>query len=401
MSGHIVTFVSLSSTGFGAGSVFWFNPNPTRRYTILCQLSGNLGGLGSYLVNFSGTYPSTTATTMRPNLTTNSSGNLTQGALTTQTGIYSTATFTTGTPFPGMTIGVNALISMGNFPFYVINQNSGTLWNVSSNSTGPLSSTPWYGNRGNTITLPAPSNATGRTFTLINNSGTMANITSAGGTALFSGRYGQMILNTSAVPSNYPVGAFPTNYLLRPNQSVVLKSDGTQWETQEGTSLGEQKSFVNNIATTTSGTDGALTTYPLYNYDQTYSNLSGLTNITDGTIPGWCNLYPFPITLQLNFSLTWTSATITGIIIPTRIVQITCNGVLLSVSQGSSSNSITIPCTIASPNFTTLSGDIIQYYSATITLRSFELFTIQTAKRDGTAIGRSIGLSTLFIKRLA
>jgi hypothetical protein len=401
MSGYVFTFVSLSNTGVGAGSIFSVNTSSTRKYIILCQVSGNIGGLGSYLCNFAGNYPTTVAITMRPNLTTNSNGNLTQGALTTQTGIYSTATFSTGTPFAGMTVGVPSGTLMGNNPFYVISQNSGTSWFVSSNSTGTLASTAWFGNRGNSITLPNPSNVPGRTFTLINNSGTMTNITSSSGTALFGGRYGQMILNTATVASNYPVGAFPTNYLLRPNQTVVLKSDGTQWETIEGTSLGEQRAYCNSIAVTTSTSDGSLANYPLYNYDQTYSNLSGLINITDGTSPAWCNLFPFPITLQLNFSLTWASSTATGLVLPSRSIVVTCFGAGTSGFTGTSSNTLTLPCSVSSPNFTVITGDNVQCHTTTITLRSFEVFTVQITKRDGTTNGRSTGFSTMFIKRLA
>ena len=402
MSGYVFTFVSLSGTGLGAGSIFSVNTSSTRKYTILCQVSGNIGGLGSYLCNFAGDYSTTVAITIRPNFTTNSNGNLTQGALTTHTGIYSTATFTTGTPFAGMTVGVPTATVMGNIPFYVINQNSGTLWNVSSNSTGSLGSTAWWGNRGNTITLPNPSaSLIGRTFTLINNSGTMTNITSSGGTALFGGRYGQMILNTATVASNYPVGAFPTNYLLRPSQTVVLRCDGTQWETQEGTTIGEQRSYVNNIAVSTSIADGTVANYPLYNFDQTYSNLSGLINITNGTSPAWCNLFPFPITLQLTFSLTWASVAVAGTTLPTRNIIITCFGAGTNGFTSTNSNTITIPCSVASPNFTTIAGDNTQCYTTTITLRSFEVFTVNISKRDGTGTARTTGFSSMFVKRLS
>jgi hypothetical protein len=402
MAGYVFTFTALSGTGLGAGSIFSVDTSPTRKYIILCQVGGTLGGIGDYLCNFAGTYASTVTITMRPNLTTNSNGNLTQGALTTQTGIYSTATFTTGTPFAGMTVGIPTATVMGNNPFYVIRQNSGTSWFVSSNSTGTLGATNWFGNRGNTITLPNPSNATGRTFTLINNSGTMTNITSAGGTALFGGRYGQMILNTATVASNYPVGAFPTNYLLRPNQTVVLKSDGTQWETQEGTSLGEQRAYCNSITFSTSASDGTVSAnYPLYNYDQTFSNLSGLINITNGTSPAWCNLYPFPITLQMTFSFTWAGIAVSGPVLPSRNIILTCFGAGTTGFTGTSINTLTIPCSVASPNFTTIIGDNIQYYTSTITLRSFEVFTVQLSKRDGSGTARTTGFSTMFIKRLA
>jgi hypothetical protein len=402
MSGYVFTFTSLSGTGLGAGSIFSVNTAPTRKYIILCQVGGTLGGLGSYYCNFAGDYPTTVATTMRPNLTTNSSGNLTQGALTTQTGIYSTATFTSGTPFAGMTVGVPIATIIGNIPFYVINNTSGTSWNVSTNSTATLGSTAWFGNRGNTITLPNPSTSLiGRTFTLINNSGTMTNITSSSGTALFGGRYGQMILNTTTVASNYPVGAFPTNYLLRPNQTVVLRCDGTQWETQERTSLGEQRAYCNNISVTTSTADGTVANYPFYNYDQTYSNLSGLINITNGTSPAWCNLYPFPLTLQLTFSFTWASVAVAGNILPSRTILVTCYGAGITGFVSTNANTLTIPCTVASPNFTTILGDNIQYYTATITLRSFEVFVVQISKRDGSGTGRTTGFSSMFIKRLS
>jgi hypothetical protein len=402
MSGYVFTFVSLSGTGLGAGSIFSVNTSSTRKYTILCQVGGTLGGLGSYLCNFAGDFPTTVAITMRPNLTTNTNGFFTQGALTTQTGIYSTATFTTGTPFAGMTVGIPTATVMGNIPFYVINQNSGTSWFVSSNSTGILASTAWWGNRGNTITLPNPSaSLIGRTFTLINNSGTMTNITSSSGTALFGGRYGQMILNTATVASNYPVGAFPTNYLLRPNQTVVLRCDGTQWETIEGTSLGEQRAYCNNITASTSTADGTVANYPLYNYDQTYSNLSGLINITNGSSPAWCNLFAFPITLQLTFSFTWASVAVAGTTLPSRNIIITCYGAGINGFVSTNINTLTIPCTVASPNFTTILGDNIQYYTATITLRSFEVFVVQISKRDGSGTARTTGFSSMFVKRLA
>jgi hypothetical protein len=210
-----------------------------------------------------------------------------------------------------------------------------------------------------------------------------------------------MILNTATVASNYPVGAFPTNYLLRPNQTVVLKSDGTQWETQEGTSLGEQRAYCNSITVTTSASDGTVANYPLYNYDQTFSNLSGLINITNGTSPAWCNLYPFPISLQMTFSFTWTSVAVAGSTLPSRNIILTCFGAGISGFTSTNSNTLTIPCSVASSTFTTIAGDNIQCFTATITLRSFEVFTVQISKRDGTGSGRTTGFSTMFVKRLA
>ena len=383
--------VSASTGTISVGSVITLG---SRRMIVRAQFTGTPGGIGTYLLNFPQTVASPTAYTGFGGTGAVSLGTFTMGTLQTA----NIPTFTpSGVVNPATTISVASGTAVASNPFYVLSgTGSGGSCGSScaTNSATTIGTVSYISTLGTTVNLPPATTSYNRTITINNNSNNPVNLTTSAGTALFNGSYGQ--INTN--------GIFPINYFLRPSETVVLMSDGTNWETQQGTSLSGARSFVLPAGFNTSATDRTLTTLTnLAVSDLTYSSLYGVY-LTSNV---FANVYPFPVSVCITVNLSWGNpvgtATTTA---PQRILSIVPNNAGSGVGLTNNNiNYLNFPATIsaASPNtFSPISVAINQQTSSVITLRPGETIVVGAGKANGSSSVEAIIIgTTIFIQRIA
>jgi hypothetical protein len=391
-SGNILTTVSTTGT-ISIGSIITLS---TRRMIVSSQLTGTAGGIGTYLVNVSQTVGATTAYTGFGGTGTVGSGTFTMGTLQTA----NIPTFTpSGAVNPASTIGVATSTSVASNPFYVLSgTGSGSSCGSScaTNSSFGIGTVAYFSTLGTTVNLPPATTSYNRMITFNNNSNNPVNLTTSAGTALFTGSYGQ------AQAGNF---TFPNNFFLRPSETVVLMSDGTNWETQQGTSLSGARSFTLPQQTTVSSADRAVQALTnIYTSDLTYSSLYGVQNVSNV----FSNRYPFPITVSITANISWGNALVGGTTTcPQRLLQISSNNVGTGVGATNFAyNVLNVPFAIGgtAPSYTltsSMTGGITQTASAVFTLKSGENITISVGKVNGGTNEQINAGSTIFIQRIA
>ena len=369
-----------------AGSVITFN---SKRVIIRGQVSGTLGGSGFYLTNVSQTVSTATNfTNGKAGTGTLSSGTITIATTVTDNLGSATASITTLNPCSTISIGDTGIVSSN--PFFIIEGNGSAGTRVSTGALGSVSATAFNATSGTTVQLPNASGVVGRTITLVNSGNTPINLKTSGG-SLFGGVFGQ-ILTT---------GVFPAYYILRATETVVLKSDGTIWETQAGTSLGGARSWVItnpfNISTTVF-TDGTTIPITAWRYlDLTNSSLTGLYS-NSGI---FTNAYPFNITVNIAVVFAWVAGIPVEPVSSTLPIKI---GIIQpSGLQGNTTkieNFQAVPSTLSGGSFTQTQAN--QTFNGIFTLRPTEVVTISAGKYNGstTTTGR-IGSATVYINRIS
>jgi hypothetical protein len=393
-SGYVLTTVSTTGT-ISIGSIITLS---SRRMIVRAQLTGTAGGIGTYFVNFSQTVGSTTAYTGFGGTGTVSSGTFTMGTLQTS----NIPTFTpSGAVNPATTISVANGTAIASNPFYVLSgTGSGASCGSScaTNNSTTIGTISYFSTLGTTVNIPPATTSPNRMMTFVNNSNNPVNLTTSAGTALFTGLYGQVQSTT---------GVFPNNFFLRPSETVVLMSDGTNWETQSGTSLSGSRSFIVPNAFTVDTADRASKTLTgIYTSDLTYSSLYGLQNNNNILT----NYYPFPITVNITVNFNWGNSLTTGTTTcPQRIMNIISNYSGTVSGTGKTNdfiNIITVPFVMGgtAPSYTltsSMTGGIIQSGSSTFTLRPGETLTISAGKSNGGTNEQINGGSTIFVQRIA
>jgi len=377
-SQSVYTLTVTASTGtISIGSIITLSG---RRLIVRAQLTGTAGGTGTYLVNFPQSIASTSYTGF------GGTGSVSSGTLSVNASqITNIPLFTpSGAVNPATTISVATATAVASNPFYVLSgTGSGTSCGSSASTNSTLNQTgiAYFSTSGSTINIPPATTSVNQMITFNNNSNNPVNLTTSAGTALFTGLFGQ-ITGSGTFP-----GTFPNNYFLRPSESVVLMSDGTNWETQIGTSLSGARSFILPASVNTSTADKTINT--LTNFavsDLTYSSLYGV-QLTSNV---FANAYPFPISVSISVNLSWGNALVslgTTTTIPQRILSIQPNNAGSGVgSTNSNINYLNFPATISSssPNtFSPISGTINQNSSSVLTLKPGETIVVGAGKING------------------
>ena len=384
--GYIFDITTPSANTISAGSVLSFD-NFITNYTIRGQISGaTVGGAGKYLFNSfnstGGTFP---ACRIRPTGATLTTGTYTQTA--NQTTFYNTAVFATGVPSAGMTISQanDTADTLPSVPFFVINQNSGTTWNVTQGTNTTFSTaTTYFGTASAQVLIPQPSTSNlGRTFKVINQSNNPVNITTSTATNVFGGKYAQIYASVFATPNGTTVNGF--GHLLRAGDTVILKSNGTSWETQEGTSFSGTRTFTNFTPTASNATDNTKTKCVLYPLDQTFSNLTGFTVVSLSGIFYLCNSYRFPITINITATVVWASSTaVTASNFPIRQLFLEQGTMDTKGFSPVAVNTTPVPCQLTAGLFVpTASLTLQQTVSGIFTIKAGDSIILQNSKVNG------------------
>ncbi len=400
-SGYVITISSSTGT-ISIGSVLNFN---SRRIIVRAQLTGTAGGVGTYLVSVSQNVGVAVSYTGFGG--TGSVGANVFSILNAQT-----ANIPSFTPDGAVNVATTISVATGTAgiasnPFYVLSgtgSGSSCLCSTAVNGTSALVGVPYFSTSGTTITIPTAPTSTNRMITFINTSNNPVNITTTGGGGLFTGLFGQ-------IPTSN--GVFAPNYFLRPSERVVLMSDGTHWETQQGTSLSGARSFIMPSSFNTSIVDRTITTLTsLAVSDLTYSSLYGVQLISNT----FTNVYPFPISVCISVNLSWGNAQVspgTTTTIPQRLLSIVPNNAGSGVGTlNSNINYMNYPATISASTPNTISpitGAISQNSSSVITLRPGETIAVGAGKVNGLSAGGGPPFSyetllqgtTIYIQRVA
>jgi hypothetical protein len=404
-SGWVLNVTSITSLGgnlITAGSVIEIN---SRKLIIRCQLSGTLGGTGGYLVNLTQTLGSNSFTAYV------NTGILSSGTIaiaTNQNTMYNNAVISsvpTGSlsPGPATIIGIPLnSTSVGSIPFYAI---SNTISGNCLVSTGGIQSlnTSYFSTSGTNITLPdASSSNIGRTLKIVNSSNNPIYFTTSSGLSQFNGTFGPITTT----------GVFQTFYILRQSETLSIKSDGTNWETQIGTSLGGAKAYVRGSNANTNTSDNVVAGINnFYTLDNTYSNLTGIHSPSAGQ---FFNYYPFSITVNISVVLQWSTPANATTTSPVRIGSITTTAfsqtspVINSLANTTAIvNYVTYPFSILTPAtgvMTPLAISLNQTFNGTFTLEPYEAFTVNYGKingNSGTGAQEVLGSATVYINRVA
>jgi hypothetical protein len=400
-NGYYATISSASSNTITAGSVLSFDSFVTK-YIIRCQISGTLGGDGVYFLNVNGnTGGGFAGCKIRPTGMTLSSGTYTQTA--NQTSFYNTAVFDTGTPTAGMTMSpLNSSGYLPSVPFFVINQNSGTTWNVTMGNTTGVSGVAYYATSSQQVLIPQPSSSnSGRIIKITNISYNPINITTSTGTNVFGGKYAQISNSSLATPSGVPLDGF--SHLLRAGDTVILKSNGAIWDTQEGTSISGSKTYTNNTTTLSAVTERTKTRIILYPLDQTFSNLTGLTLVTNPSLTYIGNTYKYSITVVITATVVWATQTVANNSTqPLRLLYIDQSTMDTNGFSLSAVNTSPISCSLSAGLFApTASVTTQQTVCGTFTLKTGDAVTLENAKINGSAtVGENIISVTLSAVRV-
>jgi hypothetical protein len=391
-TGYTLTTISTTGT-ISIGSIINFN---SRRMIVRAQYTGTAGGIGTYLVSVSQSVGATTAYTGFGGTGAVGSGTFTMGTLQTA----NIPSFTpSGAVNPATTISVATSTSIASNPFYVLSgTGSGSPCGSSCGTNSPVTigTISYFSTSGTTINIPPATTSVNQMITFNNNSNNPVNLTTSAGTALFTGLFGQIPGST---------GVFPNNYFLRPSESVVLMSDGTNWETQIGTSLSGARSFIVPQAFVVSTADRSTATLTgIYTSDLTYSSLYGIQNVGNT----FTNVYPFPITISITANFNWGNALTTGTTTcPQRIMTINSNNLLTGVGTTNNFlNIITIPFVLGgtAPSYTltsSMTGGITQSGSAIFTLKPGESINIGAGKANGGTNEQLNGGTTIYIQRIS
>ena len=388
-SGYVLTTGATTGT-VSIGSIITLS---ARRMVVRAQLTGTAGGIGTYLMNVSQTVGSSTAYTGFGGTGTVSSGTFTMATLQTA----NIPTFTpSATVNTATTISVPDATNIGSNPFYVLSGTGGggsCGCSCAPNSSVGIGTINYFSTSGTTINLPPATTSFNRMITLVNNSNNPVNLTTSAGTALFTGLYGQV--QTTA-------GVFPNNFFLRPSETVVLMSDGTNWVTQSGTSMSGARIFAVSQTVTVSTADRAVSGLTNINTsDLTFSSLYGMQLLNNT----FTNFYPFTITVSISANITWGNQLAGGTATcPQRILSITSNrgGLTTTGRLNDTINYLTIPFTLAGVNMTgSLSSGITQSANSIFTLKSGETITVNVGKANGGTNEQVNAGSSIFIQRIA
>lgn len=388
-SGYILTTVSPTGA-ISIGSIITLS---TRRMMVRAQLTGTAGGAGTYFMNVSQTVTLPTSYTGFGGTGTVTSGTFTMGTLQTA----NIPSFTpSGVVNPATTISVANGTNIGSNPFYVLSGvGSGASCGCSCapNSSATIGTITYFSTLGTTVNLPPATTSFNRTITFINNSNNPVNLNTSAGTALFTGLYGQVQTTT---------GVFPNNFFLRPSETVVLMSDGTNWETQSGTSMSGARIFVAPATQTITTNDRDVSSLTgIYISDLTFSSLYGMQMVGNT----FTNYYPFTITVSISANINWGNALTTGTsTCPQRLLSITTNsaGLTTTGKENEVLNILTFPFTLATGFMTSsVTSGLTQHTSSIFTLRSGETLTVNVGKSNGGTNEQINAGSSVFIQRIS
>ena len=320
-----------------------------------------------------------------------------------QTSFYNTAVFT-GTPTDGMTVSQsNTSSTIPSVPFFVINQNSGTTWNVTMGTTTEITTAVnYYATSSQQVLIPQPSTSNrGRIIKITNTSYNPVNITTSSKTNVFGGKYAQIYSTVPTAPTGATLDGF--SHLLRAGDTVILKSSGAIWETQEGTSITGVKTFTNNNPTATDKDDRTKKQITLYPLDQTFSNLTGLVLCRNNNSPNFFylgNTYKYSITVFITATVVWASTTISNSTPPLRLLYLDQGTMDTNGTVISAVNTSPISCLLTNGNFVPTTGVTTQQtVSGTFTLRSGDSVILMNAKINGIATEENITSVTLSVVR--
>lgn len=406
-AGTVLTIATLTTGTISAGSVI--SITGFSKVIVYSQLTGTLGGVGTYEVNIVQTVASATAFTGFYATTTVMTGTLSQAIFSSFTGVNiptaTVNTITTGGNNFNSGTSIYASGMPNNYSYIMATANSGGVgsYQISTAPAAAITTQTYYATAAGTIQIPTPSTTyLNRRMTFTNNSYNCVSITTTGGTALFGGLYGQLLnASTGTTPATND-----TQYLLRPAKTVVLECDGTNWNAIVGTSVSATKMFQSgNVNTGTA--DGAAanvsTISPVYCTD---GGLYSLQNsASNGAI---INTSPYPMTLLVTLRASWnTPTTTTGTSISTRTIGINTSTILtggagtnfqLPLTQTTTPNTQAI--TTASTGTLTYSGSLVQTHSQIVVLNFGDSFRVQIYKTSGAAATETLSGIYISCQRL-
>ena len=322
---------------------------------------------------------------------------------------FSTSTITsfgTGTGGAG-TYVVNTSQAISSATSFTIGDIGGTGgYQTTSGVSTTISSASYYSTTGTNITIPNPANATGRIFKLLNNSNNPINVKT--GTGGIGGKYGQITSTIATVAiGSVQTPITPLNYLVSPQQALVLISNGSIWEAIEGTSLGGTRSFLVQSNSLTLGANGVYPFNPNINafrvFNLTNSNLYGLVlnTIDGGSTYTFTNFYSFPITVGISATITWANpaggATST---FPSRLFKIVKN----SIAQDSQTfeNNIIIPASMsASTSVQATATTTNQTIACQTTLLPSDTISFFCAKQSGGGTAQTVSSANIQFVRIS
>ncbi len=350
------------------------------------------------------------------------------GTGTTTSGTITTFSKAQSTNYPVATLSVTTLTAGSSFtrntaniltPNYIYTNLTGGVYQMTSGTREDFISGGFFTTSGTIVQLPTASNVRGRSINVVNSGYTAIMITTSAGTSLFTGTYGQFDGDTLA---------FPNKYLLKPSETVILMSDGTNWETQSGTSLGGARIWSVDIPLETPTADfvpsitasnvATITNY-VVSETLTQSNLSGL--IASGST--FINTYPFPITINIAPNMLWsipasvpanTSSVAYGEKPPQRYLEI--RQVSTKAGGNYPSNTglslvVNIPCTATPQTLPTPAYSKIQFVpspnffwqslNGLFTLQTGDTLTMKVGKVSGVVSAEQVEGLTVYINRVA
>jgi hypothetical protein len=403
-SGYIATIASVSVGGsIPVGGII--TPDTGQPFTILAQITGTAGTTGTYLVNISQVLTSQNFTAKGGTGVVSSGTTSATLAQTTNLPVM-TLTPASNVLNPATVIGYNDTGGRTKeVPFYIHSQASGTTggtgsYRVTTNIT--LASNPaFFSTSGTNITIPNPSSVVGRSFTIINTSNNPINIlTGAGG---IGGAYAQITASPVInLVSQFPV--IPLTYLLSPKQSLYLVSNGTIWETIEGTTLGGSRSWIMGGTLTTSTVDNTFVNVSrLLFFGITNSNLYGLyTNTFDnGTTNTLTNFYPCAISIFVLVNIAWNAHSGATTTSPVRLLRIVQTPNEDGINGQTSDSVIVLPFTLSAGNFSSNVSFLTQTLTSSVVLQAGETLTISFAKISGNTTAQTGAYGSVYITRLS
>lgn len=393
-SGNVLTVQTLNSGTLSAGSVITIN---SQRMFIYGQLTttGGVGSAGTYAVSVNQTVGAGTAFTGFTNNANVMIGTFTATGRDNITTNIPTGTINTiaaggnninaGTVISGAGIWNNATYA------YILNDGGagggiGT-YNISNANIGNITNQTYFATSAQRINLPDPSISNrGLRLRFQNQSYMCINITTVTTNPLFGGLYGQQNINSPLTTTS--VATADGRYLLRPQQTVVLESDGSLWNAIEGTTFGGTKLFGSSLTSTTSATNNVFTNISTMKVTtMNESNLYGVGIGNNGMIYNQTNN---PLVLSITVYVAFNNPVdTTGTALPTRFVRIlrtntTTNNLVTPTNPVIFS--ITAPViTVASPNFSPSATTINCSGTTTFTLLPTEGFLLGIAKSGGTS----------------
>ena len=407
-NGNILTvsLITAGGTNISAGSVLSFD-NFVRTYIIRCQLTsseatGIAGGAGTYLIDYFGTAINATGVRIKPSGASVGIGTYSQNA--NQNSFYSTAVFNTGTVTTGMTVSqANTSSTIINQPFNVLNQVSGTTWNVTQNTKTSLTTVAYFSTATPQVQIPTPSASnTGRIIKFVNTSFNPVNIVVSAGASVFSGKYAQINCTANLVAS-YAISAPGFGHLLRSGDTVVLLSNGSSWITQEGTSFGGVKTFGSFPATaiSTNTADRTKNECAVFNLDQTLCNLTGIGINNNSTKYIISNYYNYTVTIEVQVYFNWSASDVSSSTLPLRQISLEQFNADHRATKTVYSSLTPISCNFTDLKFVpTAAITNQQNIGGIFSLKSGDNVILQNAKINGTSTAENFTDFTINVSRI-